>query len=152
MHPFTQFPSRLIKKKWNENKKIRYVAFCNGMWLVISEESRNIVKQTVVVKSQLPTDELRKIWRQGKKVSLIAYGSGKWVIISEPDKKSPKQSFYASTSNGFPRSKIKDFYSQKLRIHSMVHADKEDTWALIVEPRSDSKALQRVQYLSLIHI
>jgi len=143
----SKFPSHLIKKAWNDKFKVLFMDYCDGMWLIITEDTGSTVKQSIVVKGQLPTDELRKIWRSGKKVSTLAYGHGKWVIIAEPSGTPGPvgQSFYASNT-GFPIQKIKEFYAQKKRIHTIVYASKEDIWAFILEPRREGHPQQRVHY------
>eukprot|EP01121_Diplochlamys_sp_Union-15-3_P017996 TRINITY_DN6460_c0_g1_i2.p1 TRINITY_DN6460_c0_g1~~TRINITY_DN6460_c0_g1_i2.p1 ORF type:complete len:134 (+),score=17.68 TRINITY_DN6460_c0_g1_i2:85-486(+) len=114
-------------------------------WLIITEESKE-VKQSIVVKSRLPTEDLRRLWREGKKVTSFTCSKGKWVIIAEPCPVRLGQRFYAS-NNGFPVNKIKDFYAQKFRIHTLCYTEEEDTWALIVEP-THNEPIQRVHYSS----
>eukprot|EP01121_Diplochlamys_sp_Union-15-3_P001055 TRINITY_DN10922_c0_g1_i1.p1 TRINITY_DN10922_c0_g1~~TRINITY_DN10922_c0_g1_i1.p1 ORF type:complete len:137 (+),score=16.56 TRINITY_DN10922_c0_g1_i1:79-489(+) len=115
------------------------------MWLVLTEETKGPVKQTVVVKTHLPTDELKLTWKQGKKVTLMAYGKDKWVIVSEPvATRGPiRQSFFASDT-GFPTEKIKEFYARRKRIHSFIYVPDEDIWAFLLEPRLDTQPQQRV--------
>ena len=83
----------LIKKHWDEGRRITSVAYTDHGWFVTMAKNCGLTAQFYYKTSSWPTQWVKDKYNEGYYITSLAYGNGTWLVVMSMDNSTTNQMY-----------------------------------------------------------